>query len=102
MDVAFERPYTELVSFLALHPELEAAARNTLRHVDNALLATRIRARTLVSVGLRDTVTPPSTIFAAFNAITAPKDIDVLPFSGHEVPASVVERQLADFGDALG
>jgi cephalosporin-C deacetylase len=98
MDIAFERPYTELVEFLAVHPELEAPARDTLRHVDNALLATRIRARTVVTVGLRDTITPPSTVFAAFNAIAAPKDIVVLPFSGHEMPANVVERQLADFG----
>jgi len=102
MDIALERPYTELVEFLAVQPELEETARATLRHIDNALLATRITARTLVSAGLRDTVTPPSTIFAAFNAIPGPKEIDVLPFSGHELPAHVVERQLADFGDALG
>jgi len=97
MDIAWERPYTELVEFLAVHPELEDTARATLRHIDNALLATRIRAPTLVSVGLRDTITPPSTVFAAYNAIGAEKDILVMPFTGHEVAASVVERQLADF-----
>jgi cephalosporin-C deacetylase len=102
MDIAFEPPYTELVSFLALHPELADAARHTLRHVDNALLATRIRARTLVSVGLRDTITPPSTVFAAYNAISAPKDIAVRPYSGHEVSTPHVERQLADFAAELG
>jgi cephalosporin-C deacetylase len=102
MDIADARPYAELVEFLSVHPELEAAARDTVRHVDNALLATRIRARTVVTVGLRDMVTPPSTVFAAYNAISAPKDIVVLPFTGHEVPGSAVERQLADFGEQLG
>lgn len=102
MDIAIEHPYLELVSFLALHPELENAARHTIRHVDNALLATRIRARTLVSVGLRDTIVPPSTVFAAYNAIGAPKEIAVYPYSGHSPPTSHAERQLADFVQTLG
>ncbi len=102
LDIAIDPPYTEVVEFLALHPQLDAAARRTLRHVDNALLATRIRARTLVSAGLRDTICPPSTVFAAFNAITAPKDIVVLPYSGHTVPTALAQRQLAEFVDVLG
>jgi len=98
IQVAPDAPYTELLAYLAVHPELEEAARLTLRHVDNALLATRIRARTLVSVGLHDTITPPSTVFAAYNAITAPKEIVVLPYSGHEAaPAIYSERLLDDF-----
>jgi cephalosporin-C deacetylase len=102
MDVALDPPYTELVTYLAMHPELEEQARLTLRHVDNALLATRIRARTLVSVGLRDTITPPSTVFAAYNAIAAPKEIAVFPYAGHmQLPTSHVERQLTDFRAAF-
>jgi cephalosporin-C deacetylase len=102
MEVAVDHPYLELVSYLALHLELEDDVRHTIRHVDNALLATRIRARTLVSVGLRDTITPPSTVFAAFNAIEAPKEIAVYPYSGHSLPTSHAERQLADFAATLG
>jgi cephalosporin-C deacetylase len=101
LDVAIDYPYLELVSYLALHPELENAARDTLRHVDNALLTTRIRAHTLVAVGLRDTVTPPSTVFAAYNAIQSSKEIAVYPYSGHELPTSHVERQLADVAARL-
>jgi len=74
----------------------------TLRHVDNALLASRIEAKTLMCVGLRDTVCPPSTVFAAYNAIGSPKEIDVLPYSGHEVPSAYAERQLADFVQTFG
>jgi cephalosporin-C deacetylase len=100
LDVAFDPPYTELVTYLAMHPELDERARLTLRHVDNALLASRIRARTLISVALRDTITPPSTVFAAYNAVTAPKEIVVLPYADHsQVPTSHAERQLAAFAN---
>jgi cephalosporin-C deacetylase len=102
MDITPDAPYTELVAYLAMHPELDEAARHTLRHVDNALLATRIRARTLVSVGLRDTICPPSTVFAAFNAVSAPKEIVVLPYSGHTTTAVHNERQLVAFQAELG
>lgn len=96
VGIAVDYPYLELVSYLALHPELDDAARNTLRHVDNALLATRVRAHTLVGVGLRDTVTPPSTVFAAYNAIRGSKELAVYPYSGHDLPTSHAQRQLAD------
>jgi cephalosporin-C deacetylase len=103
MDIAFDPPYTELVTYLAIHPELDERARVTLRHIDNALLASRIEARTLISVALRDTVTPPSTVFAAYNAVTAPKEIVVLPYADHsQVPTSHAERQLAEFAAAFG
>jgi cephalosporin-C deacetylase len=102
MEIAPDAPYTELVRYLAVHPELDEAVRDTLRHVDNALLAPRIRATTLVSLGLRDTICPPSTVFAAYNAITAERDVVVRPYSGHEVPTAHAERQLAEFARVLG
>jgi cephalosporin-C deacetylase len=101
MEIAIDPPYTELVTYLALHPELEAAALRTLTYVDNALLASRITARTMIAVGLRDTITPPSTVFAAYNAIDAPKDIAVFPYTGHEVPTVHAQRQLAEFAAEL-
>jgi cephalosporin-C deacetylase len=103
MDMAFAPPYTELVTYLAMHPELDEAARLTLRHVDNALLASRIEATTLISVALRDTITPPSTVFAAYNAVRGPKEIVVLPYADHsQVPTSHAERQLLDFATEFG
>jgi cephalosporin-C deacetylase len=102
MDVALEPPYTELVRFLSVNPELEEPARRTLAYVDNAVLASRITAPTLVSVGLRDGITPPSTIFAAYNALTASKEIAVFPYAGHDLPTRHVERQLAEFARTFG
>ena len=72
-QIAPEAPYTELTRYLALHPERHDEIVGTLRHVDCALLAPRIRARCIVSVGLMDPICPPSTVYAAYNAITAPE-----------------------------
>jgi cephalosporin-C deacetylase len=96
-----DAPYTEIPEFLANHVDLIPAALNTLRYVDCALLARRITARCLLSVGLMDTVCPPSTVFAAYNEITADKDISVHPFTGHVVPTTHVERQLRHLRDFL-
>jgi cephalosporin-C deacetylase-like acetyl esterase len=41
-------------------------------------------------------------VFAAYNAITAEKDVVVRPYSGHEVPTAYAERQLAEFARVLG
>ena len=46
------------------------------------------------SVGLMDEVCPPSTVFAAYNEITADKDIIVYPYSGHSVPHAHAEPRL--------
>jgi cephalosporin-C deacetylase len=87
-------PYTEVPEFLAQNTALIPAALDTLRYVDCALLARRITAECLLSVGLMDTICPPSTVFAAYNEITAGKDIVVHPYTGHTVPASHAEEQI--------
>jgi cephalosporin-C deacetylase len=94
ITLAPHAPYTEVAEFLDQNTALIPAALDTLRYIDCALLARRITAECLLSVGLMDIVCPPSTVFAAYNEITAGKDISVHPFSGHAVPASQVERQL--------
>jgi cephalosporin-C deacetylase len=87
-------PYTEIPEFLAENVALIDTALNTLRYIDCALLARRIAAATLVSVGLMDEICPPSTVFAAYNEIKAEKEIIVYPFSGHDVPHAHAEPQL--------
>ncbi|MFD1146556.1 acetylxylan esterase [Saccharothrix hoggarensis] len=87
-------PYAEISKFLAQHVDLIPAALDTLRYVDGALLAKRITATSLLSVGLMDEVCPPSTVYAAYNEITAPKEMAVFPFSGHTTPRVHDERKL--------
>lgn len=48
-----------------------------------------------------DMICPPSTVFAAYNEITAGKDISVHPFTDHAVPGVHVERQLRHLREFL-
>ena len=100
-QIAPEPPYTELTRYLSLHPERQERIVSTLRHVDCALLASRIRARCIVSVGLMDPICPPSTVYAAYNAIAAPKELCVFPYGVHEHPQTHRERCLAEFAAAF-
>jgi cephalosporin-C deacetylase len=101
ITLASSPPYTEIPEFLAENTALVDAALNTLRYVDCALLARRITAPTLVTTGLMDTTCPPSTVFAAYNEITAEKEITVFPYSGHSWPLAAAEPQLAHLRDHL-
>jgi cephalosporin-C deacetylase len=89
-----EYPYAEVADFLANHLDLVDTALDTLRYIDNALLASRITAETSIVVGLMDQVCPPSTVFAAYNAINAPKRIEVNPFGIHAHSSQHDERKL--------
>lgn len=55
-----------------------------LGYIDVAQLTARIRATVLMATGLMDTICPPSTQFAAYNRITAPKSMLIYPDFGHE------------------
>ena len=56
----------------------------TLGYIDCQHLAKRIRAEVMMGVGLMDTICPPSSQYAAFNKITAPKRVELYPDFGHE------------------
>lgn len=55
-----------------------------LGYIDVHHLAPRIRGHVLMGTGLMDNICPPSTQFAAYNAITAPKQMTLYPDFGHE------------------
>jgi cephalosporin-C deacetylase len=48
-----------------------------------------------------DDICPPSTVFAAYNAITALKELVVHPYSGHQPPTTHFDRRLADFAGEM-
>jgi len=64
--------------------EREQAVFTRLGYIDIQHLAPRIRAEVLFFTGLMDTICPPSTQFAAYNKITAPKRMVLYPDFGHE------------------
>jgi cephalosporin-C deacetylase len=84
VDVTDEEPYHELVRYLSTHRLAEERAFATLSYFDGLSLAPLGTVPALYSVGLRDMVCPPSTVFAAYNAWAGPKEIEVWPFNEHE------------------
>lgn len=55
-----------------------------LGYIDVQHLALRIRGEVMMATGLMDTITPPSTQFAAYNKIVSPKRVEIYPDFGHE------------------
>jgi cephalosporin-C deacetylase len=86
MDLAKDA-YDELRAFFRHHDPQhvrEEEIFTRLGYIDNQFLASRIRGDVLMGVGLMDTVCPPSTQFAAYNKITARKQLEIYPDFGHE------------------
>jgi cephalosporin-C deacetylase len=86
MDLA-KGAYGELQTWFRLFDpthEREEEIFTRLGYIDLQFLAPRIKARTLFAVGLMDSTCPPSTQFAAYNKITAPKELTIYPDFGHE------------------
>lgn len=79
---------TEAGLLASREPDQLSRLLENLACFDNMNLACRITAPVLASVGWRDTVCPPETVYAAFNRIHAPKEIRDYPFLGHEVSAA--------------
>ncbi|AZN39093.1 acetylxylan esterase [Paenibacillus albus] len=75
----------EIAQHLKRYPERTEAVLHTLAHYDMLNLASRINVPVLMSVGWKDSVCMPETIYAVYNRITSEKIIYDYPFSGHEV-----------------
>lgn len=77
-------PYNEIAAYLKTHRGRQEQVFQTLAYFDGMHFAPRINARTLVSVGLMDTICPPSTVYAAYNRIKAKKELRIYEFNNHE------------------
>ncbi len=84
LEVTDNDPYCELAEYCKVNLDKADQAFATLSYLDVVNHAKRATAPALFSVALADTITPPSTVFAAFNHYAGPKDIAVYPYSGHE------------------
>ncbi len=72
--------------------EREAEIFQKLGYIDCQHLAPRIKAETLMFTGLMDTICPASSQFAAFNKITAKKDVVIYPDFVHENLPGQIDR----------
>ncbi len=86
--------YSEIVRYLRCHRDRVEQVFGTLAYFDGIHFAPRVRARSLFSVALMDPACPPSTVFAAYNRITAPNDIRIYEYNEHEGGGSfqLIER----------
>jgi cephalosporin-C deacetylase len=111
IEITDAAPYGDIVRYLAVHREAEEAVRRTLSYVDGVTFARRATAPAHFGVGLRDTVCPPSTVFAAYNQYGAAngqptppeRTIHVYPFNEHEGGEAVhAQRQLRWLSARMG
>lgn len=86
MDLAKDA-YQELRTFFRLFDPLHEREEEVFRrlgYIDVKNLAPRIKARVLMGITLMDPICPPSTQFAAYNAIASPKELALYPDFAHE------------------
>ncbi|NBD27066.1 acetylxylan esterase [Paenibacillus glycinis] len=76
---------TELAQYAKRYPDRLEAVLHAIAHYDLLNLAPRIAVPVLLSVGWKDPVCMPETIYAVYNRIAADKTIVDYPFGGHEV-----------------
>ena len=61
----------------------EAQVRRAAGYYDVVNFASRVKCPVLIGAGLIDTTCPSPGVFAAYNQLTGPKEIVVLPFGEH-------------------
>lgn len=77
-------PYSEITRYCAAHRGAVEEVFRTLSYFDGVNLAPRAAAGALFSVGLMDTICPPSTVYAAYNHYAGPRDIRIYHYNNHE------------------
>ena len=87
--------FSAAADFLMRYPDQTDRVLETLSYFDTMNMADRIRCPIFASVALGDEVCPAKCYYASYNRITAPKEITVYPFNGHDGAGDVhMEREL--------
>lgn len=106
LEIAVSGPYMEIADYFKWNdPECDKynEVLKTLGYIDSVHFCQKIKCATLMAVGLKDTVTPPLTVFAAFNHIqSVEKQIKVYPQFGHELNPFHEEKKLAFVANIIG
>jgi cephalosporin-C deacetylase len=95
--VATRDPYLEIARFLAVHRDKAESALRTLSYFDGVHFARRATAPALFSVALMDTICPPSSVYAAFNAYAGAKEMASYTYNDHEGGGPFQERRQLDW-----
>lgn len=73
----------------------EAQILKAAQYVDAVNFATRCKAEAIMSVGFIDAVCPPSSCYAAYNALPGKKSVINEPLMGHAAPVHIKEAFFA-------
>ena len=88
LEVSLSGPYMEIVNYFKWNdPQYQTRDQvlKTLGYIDCVHFCQMIKCPVLMAAGLEDPVTPPSTVFAAFNHLgTKEKKIETYPQFTHE------------------
>jgi cephalosporin-C deacetylase len=76
-------PYDELSCYARAYPDRVPQMIETLRYYDAVNFAAWITCPMAVGIALEDEVCPPETSYAAYRALTGPKELWMFPNSGH-------------------
>ncbi|MCX5478604.1 acetylxylan esterase [Kaistia geumhonensis] len=91
-------PFPEISRFLAVHRDKVERVFATLAYFDGVNFASTDSTPALYSVAIMDTICPPSTIFAAYNAHAgAEKAIREYGFNDHEGGGAFQDRAQLDW-----
>lgn len=84
--------FASVTDYLKKYPFRTQQVFETLSYFDTMNMSDKIKCRILASVGLKDQICPARLYFASYNRITAPKEIVLYPFNGHEGGGSTHEE----------
>jgi len=73
-----------IADYLKAFPDRVELVSRALSYFDNINHAPQITCPALASCGLKDPVCPPDCVYAAYNKITAQKEMVAYPFAEHE------------------
>jgi cephalosporin-C deacetylase len=96
-EIVDTNPYAEISRYCVVHRDKIDTVFNTLSYFDGVNFAARAQGRALFSVGLMDTICPPSTVFAAYNHYAGRKDIRVWRYNNHEGGGQYQVREQVQF-----
>lgn len=94
-------PYQEIGSYCRRSGAKVAQVFRTLSYFDCMNLTSHISVPTFVTLGLMDSICPPSTVFAAYNQIVAPREVFVAYFGEHETFPGVLDARTRWFATHL-
>ncbi len=74
----------EINEFLEQHRNKKKIVKKNLSYFDALNFSDRLEVPALVTVGFKDTISPPECVFALFNHLLCDKTIEVYPDSGND------------------